>query len=120
MSIESVQIMDSRQNIVASAEVEYNGEYYSGFVNLGRMPPLLRSQFEEFESLVNDMVLSLIDEIEEQIRITLFTVVFDDGSKFTLKDLQIYPNEGFVSFQLEQGETRQHQSEATLQLHDIA
>jgi hypothetical protein len=114
MSIESVQIMDSRQNIVASAEVEYNGEYYSGFVNLDRMPQPLRSQLEEFESLVNDMILSLIDEIEEQIKITLFTVVFDDGRKFTLKNLQIYPNEGIVWFRLEQGETRQHEYEATL------
>jgi hypothetical protein len=102
MSIESIQIIDSRQNIVATAKVEYNGEYYSGLVNLDRMPQLLRSQFEKFESLVNDMVLSLIDEIEEQIKITLFTVVFDDGRRFALKDLQIYPNEGFVSFQLEQ------------------
>jgi hypothetical protein len=114
MSIESVQIIDSRQNIVATAEVEYNGEYYSGLVNLDRMPQLLRSQFEEFESLVNDMILSLIDEIEEQIKVTLFTVVFDDGRKFTIKDLQIYPNEGIVWFRLEQGETRQHEYEATL------
>ena len=111
MSIESVQIIDSHQNIVATARVEYDGEYYSGLVNLDRMPQLLRSQFEELESLVNDMILSLIDEIDEQINITLFTVVFDDGRKFTLKELQIYPNEGFVSFQLEQSKIQQHRYE---------
>ena len=114
MSSESVKIIDSHQNIVATAKVEYDGEYYSGLVNLDRMPQLLRSKFEAFESLLNDMILSLIDEIEEQIKINLFTVVFDDGRKFTLKDLQIYPNEGIVWFRLEQGETRQHKYEATL------
>jgi hypothetical protein len=37
MSIESAQIMDADRNIVATAGVEDNGEYYSGSVNINRI-----------------------------------------------------------------------------------
>jgi hypothetical protein len=37
MSIESVQIIDFHQHIIATAKVKYNGEYYSSFVNIDRI-----------------------------------------------------------------------------------
>jgi hypothetical protein len=106
MSIESVQIIDLDQNIVATARVEYNGEYYSGFINLDLMPEILLSQFREFELLVSQQVFSLLDEIYEQTKGSLFTVAFADGKNFALEEMHIYPNEGIVSFWLEQSETQ--------------
>ncbi len=61
MQIEFIQIADSTDKVVATAEISAQGDRDSGSVNLDRMPKLMRWQFEEFESLVNDMVLSLLD-----------------------------------------------------------
>jgi hypothetical protein len=100
MSFKLVKIADRLHNIVATAEVEDRGKYYSGSVNLDRMPKVLRLKFEEYESLINDQVFSLLDRIEEEIEIDSFTVMFDDGSKFYVNDLQILPGCGTVSFKL--------------------
>jgi hypothetical protein len=98
MSIEFVQIADFTGNVVATATVQEQGEYYSGSVNLDRMPKLMRSQFEEFENLINNIVLSSLDRITEEINIHQFTVIFDNDRRFAIDDLQIYPKEEIISF----------------------
>jgi hypothetical protein len=100
MLLKFAEIADPLLNIVATAEVEDRGNYYSGSVNLDRMPKALRLKFEEYESLINDQVLSLVDRIEEEMDINSFTVILDDGRKFYVNDLQILPGCGMVSFQL--------------------
>jgi hypothetical protein len=99
--IEFVQIIDSSQNVVATAEVRDEGEYYGGLVNLDRMPQPLLSQFEEFESIVIGQMFSLLDRIVAEIEPTLFTAIFEDGRKFALEDLQIYPSDLTISFNID-------------------
>jgi hypothetical protein len=65
MLFKSVKIIDSMQNVVATAKVQYIRNYYSGEVNLDLTPKLLLSQFQEYESIVNDGIFSLFDRIEE-------------------------------------------------------
>jgi hypothetical protein len=55
------------QDIVAIADIRNHGKYYSGLVDLDLMPSFILSQSEEYESLVNAQVLSLLDKMEEQI-----------------------------------------------------
>ncbi|MBD2182467.1 hypothetical protein H6S82_20490 [Planktothrix sp. FACHB-1355] len=100
MFLKLIEIVDSMQNVVVTAEVEDKGEYYSGSVSLDKMPEVLRLEFEEYELLINNQVLSLLDQIEEQISITSFTVIFDDGRKFYVDDLQIFPISGTISFKV--------------------
>jgi hypothetical protein len=73
---------------------------YSGLVDLGLMPAFILSQFEEYESLINGQVLSLLDKIDEQIDISSFTVVFDDNRVFHVDDLQIYPSSKMIYFKV--------------------
>jgi hypothetical protein len=95
-----VEIVDSMQNVVAIAEVEDLGEYYAGSVNLDRMPKYLLSKFEEYEDLVNQQIFSLLDNIEEEIQLDSFTVIFDDDKKFDVDNLQIVPSSSWISFKV--------------------
>ena len=100
MFLKLIEIVEPMQNVVATAEVEDKGDYYSGSVNLDKMPEALRLEFEEYELLINDGVFSLIDQIEEQIGIDSFTVVFEGDTRFYVDDLQIFPRAGTISFKV--------------------
>jgi hypothetical protein len=94
----SVRIVDQDRNAVAIAEVELLTVGYSGSVNVDRMPEPLRLKFESYEDIVNSQTFSLLDEIEEEIRSIPFMTVFEDGCESYVKDLQIFPKNGTVSF----------------------
>jgi hypothetical protein len=100
MLVKLVKIVDLTQNIVAIAEVQSQGNYYSGSVNVDRMPQPLLSQFEEYESLINDQVFSLLDQIEEKIDVNSFAVIFDENTKCYIEDLQILPSSRMISFKV--------------------
>lgn len=93
-----VTIIDRDRNIVATAEVEFRGGCFTGPINLGPMPIPLRSTFEEYESILNDQVFSLLDQIEDRIAATALRVIFQDGCEESVDDLQILPVGGRVSF----------------------
>ena len=52
MSHRTVTILDGVRNPVATADVEFQKGYYSGSVNVDRMPESLRELFEEYEEIV--------------------------------------------------------------------
>jgi hypothetical protein len=95
---QTVRIVDQARKVVAVAQVEDKGSYFSGAVDLDPMPADLRQRFEEYESIVNDQVFSLLDAIEGQISALSFKAVFDDGREILVEDLQIFPKGGTVSF----------------------
>jgi hypothetical protein len=94
----SVKIVDRDRNEVAIAQVEFRTGGYSGSVNVDRMPEALRLTFESYEDIVNNQTFSLLDQIEEEIGAIPFVAVFEDGCESSIKDLQIFPKSGTVSF----------------------
>jgi hypothetical protein len=100
MARQSVTIVDRGRDVVATADVEFLKDHYSGQVNIDRMSPPLRLLFEEYEEIVNDQVFSLLDQIEGQISAIPFVAVFDDGCEASVKDLQIFPRGGSVAFRV--------------------
>ena len=56
--------------------------------------------FEEFEELVNDQLFTHVDEIEEKIGALRLKAVFDTDHEAYVKDLQVFPGTGCVSFKL--------------------
>jgi len=100
MRHKSVTIFDGEGNVVATADIEFRQECYSGSVNVERMPESLRLMFEEYEEIVNNQIFSLLDQIEDQIGAIPFVAVFDDGCEAHVKDLQIFPKGCTVSFKM--------------------
>ncbi len=98
MSHEAVTIVDGERNVVATATVEFQKGCFAGSVNTDRMPEPFRRLFEEYEEIVNNQIFSLLDPIEDRIGETPFLVVFHDGHESQVKDLQIFPRSGTVSF----------------------
>ena len=100
MTNRSVTIIDRGRDVVAMADVELIGGHYSGRVDLNRMSPTLRRLFEEYEDVVNGQVFSLLDQVEDQIAALSLSAVFDEGCEASVEDLQIFPEEGTISFRV--------------------
>ena len=93
-----MKILDGARNVVAIAEVEFHAGGYSGSVNVDRMPEPLRRKFETYEDIVNNQMFGILDQIEEEIGAIPFVAVFDDGLESSVRDLQVFPKGGTVSF----------------------
>jgi len=62
------------------------------------MSATFQRQFEEYDEIINNHMVSLLNEIEEKIGTILLKVVFEDGHEADLTDVQIYPST--VSFKV--------------------
>jgi hypothetical protein len=93
-----IHLLDAHHQVVATAQVKRQGDRYLGTVNVANMPPELRALFEKYENLVNDQVFSLLDQVEEKIEATGFTVAFDNGDETAVTELQLYPKNGSIAF----------------------
>ncbi len=100
MSIRSVRLIDASRTVLATARVADEGEHFGGTVDLRATPPPLRAQFEEFEDIVNGQMFAFLDDIQTKLDALAIKVVFDDGSEAAVKDLQVFPSTGDVSFRL--------------------
>ena len=100
MPQELVTIFDGEGEVIATAAVELQGDYYSGTSNIDRMPNSLRKLFEEFEEIVNGQIFSRLDQIETRIASFPFSATFATGREFRIAKLQIFPNEGTLSFKI--------------------
>lgn len=100
MNTQPVKLIDAARALLATAEVVDEGLYFGGTINLESTPPSLRALFDEFEEVVNDQMLSFLDEIQEKISAFGIKVVFADGFEADVKDLQVFPTAGEVSFKL--------------------
>lgn len=87
--------------MVAVAHVTEQGGHYEGAIDLTQTPPRVRALFEEFEEIVNGQMFSFLDEIEDKIAVLSLKAVLDNnGSEVLVKELQVYPGTGDVSFKL--------------------
>ena len=75
-------------------------EHFGGVIDLTATPPALRDVFEEFEDIVNEQMLSFLDEVQKKIGSLALKAIFDDGLEAEVKDLQVFPSTGDVSFKL--------------------
>ena len=100
MVTRTVKLIDPARNVVATAQVADEGAYYGGTIDLGDTPPSLRALFEEFEEIVNGQMFAFLDDIQERIGAILLKAVFDTGQEVQIKDLQVFPSTGDVSFKL--------------------
>jgi hypothetical protein len=58
----------------------------------------LRVLFAEFEEIVNGRMFAFLDDIQERIGSFLFKAVFADGKEVPVRNLQVFPSTGAVSF----------------------
>jgi hypothetical protein len=100
-----VKLIDCSGNIVATACVIDEGDHYGGTIDLRHSPAMLRTLFDEFEEIVSGQMLSFLDEIQAKISSLGIKVVLDDGMEAFVKDLQVYPSTGDVSFMLAEAPT---------------
>lgn len=100
MEIRTVKLIDSSRAVVATAQVADEGAHYGGTIDLGNTPPNLRALFEEFEEIVNGQMFAFLDDIQERIEALSLSVVFDTGHELRIKDLQVFPSAGDLSFKL--------------------
>jgi hypothetical protein len=100
MQPQNVKLIDQSRNVVATAQVVDKGAYYGGTIDLRQTPASLRALFEEFEEVVNGQMFSFVDEIDDRISTFCIKAVFDSGQEAFVKDLQVFPGAGDVSFKL--------------------
>jgi hypothetical protein len=100
MSTRQVQLVDQSRDVLATAQVADEGGYFGGTIDLHSTPAHLRALFEEFEEIVNNQMFVFLDEIQEKIGSLPVKAVFDDGFEVDVKDLQVFPSTGDVSFRL--------------------
>lgn len=106
MENRTVKVIDPAHNVVAIAQVTHEGAYYGGTIDLRDTPPSLRALFEEFEEIVNGQMFAFLDDIQERIGTLSLKAVFDTGQEVYVKDLQVFPSTGDVSFKLAEVPTR--------------
>ena len=100
MATKPAKLIDKSRTIVATVQVADEGAHYGGTIDLTSAPPALKKLFDEFEEIVNDQVFSLLDDIQEKIGTFAIKAIFDDGFEAEVKDLQVFPSTGDVSFKL--------------------
>jgi hypothetical protein len=100
MDTRHVRLVDRSHAVLAVARVADEGGYFGGTIDLHSTPADLRALFEEFEEIVNGQMFVFLDEIQEKIGALPIRAVFDDGSEASIKDLQVFPSTGDVSFRL--------------------
>lgn len=93
-----VSLIDAAGNPVAAAQVADEGGYFGGAADLGATPPNLRALFDDFEECVSGQMFSRVDEVQGKIAAFGIRAVFDDGAEVGVKDLQVFPSTGDISF----------------------
>ncbi len=106
MQTRIVKLIDQSRNVVATAQVADEGAYYGGTIDLRQTPASLRALFEEFEEIVNGQMFAFLDDIQERIGSLPIKAVFDTGHEVYVKDLQVFPSTGDVSFKLAEVSTQ--------------
>lgn len=100
MDLQTVELLDRDWNVLAAAHVAWEGTHYGGTIDLTEMPEPYRALFQEFEEIVNDQVFGLLDDIDERIESLGISARLPDGSQAPIVRLQVWPQQGTVSFDL--------------------
>lgn len=97
---QDVRLIDRSLGVLAVAQVADEDGSFGGTIDLRSTPAELRALFEEFEAIVNGQMFVFLDEIQEKIGALPIRARFDDGSEAEIKDLQVFPSTGDISFRL--------------------
>lgn len=100
MSRRTVKLLDQQGRLIAVGSVSDQGNRYAGFVDIEPMPSEVQTLFEEFEGAVNGQLLGHIDDLVARIAALRVRAVFDDGTESRVRNLQIFPADDVVSFEL--------------------
>ena len=100
MNERTIQLIDSRGNAVATAQIAENDGLCTGAADLRIMPADLLALFREFEDAVNNQLFSHVDQLENSIAARSLRVRFDDASELSITDVQVFPETGELSFRL--------------------
>lgn len=100
METRTVKLVDPARKVVATAQVADEGSHYGGSIDLRETPPCLLALFKEFEEIVNDQMFAFLDNIQARIGDLHIKAVFDTGQEANVRDLQVFPSSGDVSFRL--------------------
>lgn len=98
MSCRSIQLVDAAGAVQATAKVADRDGVFEGTVDLRHTPPELRVLFDEFEEIVNGQVFVLLDDIQGRMVACVNRAIFDDGCEIAIRDLQVFPLSGEISF----------------------
>jgi hypothetical protein len=101
MTTKAVNLIDQSRTVLANAHVTDEGTHFRGTIDLAKMPEPLRRLFVQLEEIVTGQEFSFLDEIQDKIAGASIKVVFADGTEAFVKELQIYPSTGDVSFKLD-------------------
>jgi hypothetical protein len=102
MTLRPIHLIDSAATKLAALEVAPVNDHFEGTIAVERLPSNLRSLFQEFEEVIEGQMFSLLDGIEDQIRAAGLHVLYENGLKAPITDLQVYPSTGAVSFKAAQ------------------
>lgn len=86
----------SNQPILEFEVLNDKGIYSGRFVDI--VDDRITEIFVEYENAVNEQWLSKVDSLDKRIKQFRFLAHLDDGSDFTVRDLQIYPSQSELSF----------------------
>jgi hypothetical protein len=100
MTTQTVNLIDQSRSVLAVAHVADEGDHYGGTIDLRDTPADLRVLFDEFEEVVNGQMFHFLDEIQEKIASFSIKAAFENGQEAEVKDLQVFPSTGDVSFKL--------------------
>ncbi len=100
MNTHNVRLIDQSRTVLATARVTDEGDHYGGIIDLRSTPAGLCALFEEFEEIVNGQMFVFLDDIQHKIGALPLKAIFEDGSEVPVKDLQVYPSTGDISFRL--------------------
>jgi len=100
MTTQNISFLDSNRKVVATACVADCGDHFGGTIDMKAMPENLRALFEEFEEIVNGQMFAFLDDVQRKIGSHRITAQFEDGFELPVKDLQVFPSQGELSFQL--------------------
>jgi hypothetical protein len=100
VNVRTVKLIDVSRNVLATAQVADEGGFMGGTINLSSTPADVRALFDEFEEIVNGQMFSLLDEVQARIGALSIKAIGDDGCEAAVRDLQVFPTTGDVSFKL--------------------
>jgi hypothetical protein len=110
MSTQTLCLIDPNRAVVAVATVADTGEHFSGTIDLSATPPAVRAVFDEYEEIVLGQMFSFLDEVEAKVAALGLRAEREGATAVPIKDLQVYPTSGEVSFKLAVPAARTHVS----------
>ena len=114
MNPQTIQILDCSGKALAIASVSPSGPSFEGTIDLKQTSEPLLSLSVEFEDIVNNQMFSFLDEIQSRINALRLSVRFEDGTRKTIHNLQVFPSTGDVSFMVDSATSRNDTDQPTL------